>query len=327
MSNPTEKLKIRTATRTGVRPLIVFYSESGNGKTYSALLLARGLAGANGKVIMIDTESGRGELYADVPIFRNYDVISLTEPFSPARHIEALSLAQETADCIILDSGSHEWEGIGGVLDMAGENEHSSGRPGLHNWRTPKFEHSKFVAALMRSTVPLVVCLRAKYKTKQRKDDRGKTQIVKDDYTSPIQAEDFIFEATCHGEIMPDHSLRLTKWSHPKLKSCFPEEGKPVEIKHGEAIAAWCGNVSEPAKPKPIEPSAGPDLAILKKKLWDATKDKHFGDVGALEQFLWDEGFIDTTENLAGLDAKRVDQVIKMFEKKFPKSNPLTPAP
>ena len=35
---------------------------SGSGKTYSALLLAQGLGG---KIAMIDTENGSGELYSD----------------------------------------------------------------------------------------------------------------------------------------------------------------------------------------------------------------------------------------------------------------------
>jgi hypothetical protein len=89
--------------------------------------------------------------------------------------------------------------------------------------------------------------LRAKYKTRQAKEN-GKTVIVKDDHTSPIQAEDFIFEATCHGEIMPDHKFRLTKWSHPGLKDCFPKDG-PITIQTGELIAQWCKTPTGETKP------------------------------------------------------------------------------
>src|SRR6185369_4310727 len=67
-------MTIKKASRTGVKPLIGFYSESGCGKTMSGLLLARGLVGPSGKIVMIDTESGRGSLYADV-IEGGYDVL------------------------------------------------------------------------------------------------------------------------------------------------------------------------------------------------------------------------------------------------------------
>lgn len=235
---------IKPATRTGVKPLIVLYSESGCGKTYSALLLARGLAGASGKIVMADSESGRGSLYADISEIGGYETFDLAAPFTPSRYVEAVDAIEQAGAAIgIIDSGSHEWEGIGGVLDMAGDIEEKSGKAGLHCWKTPKFEHAKFVQRLLRTKIPIIVCLRAKYKSRQKKDDRGKTVIVKDEATSPIQAEDFIFEATCHAEILPNHSIILTKCSHPSLRECFPtDKTEPIGIKHGAALAKWCAS-------------------------------------------------------------------------------------
>lgn len=247
-------MQIKPATRQGVIPLISLYSESGCGKTYSSLLLARGLAGPSGKIVMVDTESRRGSLYADV-LPGGYDVLDLDAPFTPARYIEALEAAF-AADpaCVVVDSMSHEWEGMNGVCDMAAENEARSGRAGLHNWKQPKFEHAKLVQFILRSPVPLICCIRAKYKTRQKKDDKGKTVIVKDEVTSPIQAEDFIFESTCHAEILPDHSINLTKCSHPSLRTCFPEKG-PIGIQHGELLAQWCQS-----------PGKAPTATTAKKK-------------------------------------------------------------
>lgn len=249
---------IKPATRQGVKPLIVLYSESGCGKTFSALLLARGLAGAKGKIVMADSESGRGSLYADIPEIGGYETFDLAAPFSPTRYVQAIDAIEQAGAAIgIIDSGSHEWEGIGGVLDMAGEIEERSGKSGLHCWKTPKFEHAKFVQRLLRTKIPLIVCLRAKYKSRQKKDDKGKTIIVKDDTTSPIQAEDFIFEATCHAEILPNHSIILTKCSHPSLRDCFPKDRtEPIAIKHGEALAKWCASPgTSPAAPASKGPS------------------------------------------------------------------------
>lgn len=250
-------MEIRRATRQGVRPLIDLFGESGCGKTYSSLLLARGFVGPNGKICMIDTESGRGELYADV-LPGGYDVLPLQPPFSPVRYVEALNAASAAGYAIVVvDSGSHEWEGAGGVLDMAAANEERSGKSGLHNWKTPKMEHAKFVLALLQSPLPVICCLRAKFKTRQAKID-GKTSIVKDDFTSPIQSDEFIFESTMHGEIMPDHSLRVTKCSHPELRKCFPD-GKPITVEHGERLAAWCAapNGKRDCSPAPAPSAAG----------------------------------------------------------------------
>ena len=250
--------QIKPATRTGVKPLIVLYSESGCGKTYSALLLARGISGPGGKIVMGDSESGRGSLYADIPEIGGYQTFDLAAPFSPARYVEAVDAIEQAGAAIgILDSGSHEWEGIGGVLDMAGEIEEKSGKTGLHCWKAPKFEHAKFVQRLLRTKIPFIVCLRAKYKSRQKKDDRGKTVIIKDETTSPIQAEDFIFEATCHAEILPNHSIILTKCSHPSLRNCFPaDRSEPIGSKHGEALAKWCASPGgTPAAMPPGKPS------------------------------------------------------------------------
>ena len=231
--------KIVKATRIGVRPLIGLYSESGCGKTYSSLLLARGFVGPEGKIVMIDTESGRGSLYADV-LPGGYDVLQITEPFSSRAFVEAIRAVEESGAAIgIIDGASHEWEGIGGVLDQAGEIEQKTGKPGLHCWKTPKLEHAKMMLKLLQSSIPWIVCLRAKHKSRQVKDERGKSQIIKDDFTTPIQDDGFIFEMTIHGEIMADHSFRMTKASHPELARCF-EARKPITGETGRRVAMWC---------------------------------------------------------------------------------------
>ena len=270
-------MQIHQATRIHVRPLICLYGESGTGKTYSSLLLARGFVGPAGKVAMIDTETGRGSLYADV-LPGGYDVLDLDAPFSPARYIEAIEAIENSGASIgVLDSASHEWEGQGGILDIAADNEEKSGKTGLHNWKAPKFEHAKFMQRLLRAKIPWIVCVRAKYKTRQGKEN-GRTIIIKDDYTSPIQAEDFIFEMTVHGEVLQDHSFKLTKVSHPTLRTCFPESG-PIKIEHGSKLAEWCGMPAQASKttqdaPKPTPAPKTPDdpLKPLKTELWAILK-------------------------------------------------------
>jgi hypothetical protein len=270
--------QIKPATRVGINPLIVAYSESGCGKTYSALLLARGMAGPSGKIVVADSESGRASLYADV-LPGGFETFGIDAPFSPARYVEAIDAIEASGAAVgIIDSGSHEHEGPGGVLDMAMENEHRSGRAGLHNWKTPKFEHAKYVQRLLRIKIPIIICLRAKYKTRQGKDEKGKTCIIKDDYVSPIAAEDFIFEATAHFQINANHSIILTKCSHPSLRDCFPkDQTTPITIEHGKALAAWCNAAGKPTATPTTTPAS--EVEALKKELWKMLQAKLGADL------------------------------------------------
>lgn len=284
MSEPTNAVvrpngfEIKRATRTGINPLIVLYSESGCGKTFSALLMARGIAGASGKIVMGDSESGRGSLYADIPEIGGYDTFDLCAPFTSSRYCAAVDTIEASGAAVgIIDSGSHEWEGPGGVLDMAGDVEEKSGKPGLHCWKEPKLEHAKFVGRLLRTRIPFIVCLRAKYKSRQKKDERGKTVIIKDEATSPIQAEDFIFEATAHAEILANHSIIVTKCSHPALRLCFPQDKTvPLTVGNGAAIAKWC---SAPSISTPAAPSSAAKAPTDQTRKWMLKELEPYGDI------------------------------------------------
>ncbi len=300
-------LTLKPATRQGAKPLIGLYSESGCGKTYSSLLLARGMAGPNGRIALIDSESGRGSLYADV-IPGGYETAEMSAPFSPANYIAAIDMVESSGVNIgIIDSMSHEWEGIGGVLDLAAHNE-EAGKKGLQVWKQPKMEHAKLMLRLLQSRIPWIVCLRAKYKSRQEKVN-GKTEIVKDDYTSPIQADDFIFEMTAHAEILRDHTIILTKCSHPVLRDCFPENNKePLSSQHGELIAEWAkgGKTSKPQSTKP-----------LKAALWKIAGPHFHDDAKEFSQFLWDEGILTDTESLEDLPADRLLEVTEKVRSKL----------
>jgi hypothetical protein len=313
-------LQFRPATRSRRRPLIGLYGLSGSGKTLSALLLARGLVGPTGKIAMIDTETGRGSDYEDV-IPGGYDVLDLDEPFSPQHYIEAIDALVEAKPAVgIIDSVSHEWEGTGGVTEMATEIEIRSGKSGLHCWKEPKMQHARMMLKLLRTPMPVICCLRAKRKSRQVKDEKGKTVIVKDEFATPKQDGDFIFEMTVHAEVMPDHTLRVTKLGHPALAEIF-KTGEMVTIETGQKLARWCAGkevkaaASEMGRAKPLPPkteggdaadrqqsqSYHPDMHVLHKELREGlmgTKEpeawwkNHPKGIGALKESapgLWED--------------------------------------
>ena len=92
----------RKAQRKKARLRLGIAGPAGSGKTYSSLLIAFGLGG---RVAMLDTEHGSGELYADLG---DYDVATLSPPFSPDRYIEVVKEAERQGyNVLIIDSISH----------------------------------------------------------------------------------------------------------------------------------------------------------------------------------------------------------------------------
>lgn len=308
------------AVRTSAIPLIVLYSESGCGKTFSALLLARGIAGDR-PVMASDSETGRASIYADI-IPGGYTTALIEPPFTPENyiaHIEAMEKAG--AGCGVIDSGSHEWDSI---LELAGEKEEKSGKAGLHCWKEPKSRHAKFIQKLLRSKIPLIVCLRAKYKSRQKREN-GKTVIVRDDFTSPLQSEEFIFEATVHAEIMQDHTIRVTKGGHPELRKCFPENNtRPITVEDGKKVAQWIAGggpkltgAQQPSTPAKSEQQPADESKALKAQIWNHVRAHFHEDAKAFAQDAYDEGIMQDTEELGTLSISRLRQVLAAYQERI----------
>lgn len=252
------------ATRAGTKALIELHGDSGAGKTYGALLLARGLVGPDGNVFMIDTENRRGEMYAD-EIDGGYLVNQLNQPFSSARYADAIAEAEKAAGdrpaALVIDSFSHEWEGEGGVLSAANTiSEDRAKRYGSEwngsvqfgDWKLPKQAHKEMVLRMLGSKLHIICCLRAQYKSRQidRKDyekhgitAKTKSTIIRDEYLSPIQDSNFIYEMTVGIE------LRNTNCGVPILTKCpkmlLPAfDGGQITYETGAKIGAWCAGGS-----------------------------------------------------------------------------------
>lgn len=206
-------IQIAPAERAGSHVLVSFTGPSGSGKTYTALKMGRGLVGPKGRIGFLDTETGRGRLYASVTA---YDYAELTPPFSPMRHVQAISeFEAHGVDVLILDSGSHEWEGIGGCHDLA----EASNKQGLLKWTKAKAQHKRFVAKLLSSRMHIIVCLRAREKFTQGKDAETGRDVILNTGFHEIQERNFIFEMTVSVLLLPGGRKIVTK---------CPEELVPV---------------------------------------------------------------------------------------------------
>lgn len=218
--------QIKKATRKAIPAIICLYGKSGGGKTYSALKLAQGLVGKD-RICLIDTENGRASHYADE---FDFDIIDLEPPFSPARYIQAIKTAQDNGyKAIVIDSISHEWEGIGGCLEMA------EGKTGLQAWAKPKEQHRKMMNMLLQSKSHIIFCARAKDNLEQVKVN-GKTEIVNHGLM-PIQEKNFPFEMLI--------TLKMQDKGKVVIEKCIKGLEESLKINgyinenHGKIIADW----------------------------------------------------------------------------------------
>lgn len=186
-------LNIRKAERAGARLVIGLAGVSGSGKTYTALQLAWGLAnGDANKVGLLDTENRRGSLYADIlkdkgGNIHRFLIGDLDAPFSPQRYIDAILEFQAAGvEVLVIDSVSHEWNGLGGVLSIVDGFEKS-----ITGWKKGKPEHKRFMNVLLQSDMHIIVCIRASQKT-DWKDPKNPRALG----IMPVQQEEFMFEMT-----------------------------------------------------------------------------------------------------------------------------------
>lgn len=238
--------------------LISLAGVSGSGKTYSALLLAAGLAG-KGSGGFLDTENGRGSMYADSPgiqaaLPNGYEIAEMREPFSPSRYSDAVEeFEKHGCKALVIDSMTHEWEGHGGCSDIA-ENNKLKGMP---NWSKAKMEHKRMMNHLLASGMHLIFCLRAREKIAIVKDSNGKEQFVPKGI-QPIQEKNFAFEMTL--------SLLLEEGTHRPIVTKCPEpllhlfEGNQALVtkQMGEKLRGW----ADGAAPVTADPQALAEQAL-----------------------------------------------------------------
>lgn len=199
--------EFRPAVRENVPLLIGLAGGTGSGKTYSAMTLAKGMAG-NKRFAVIDTENGRALHYAEL---FEFDHARLDAPFRPDRYAEAIVAADQGGyPVIVVDSMSHEWAGDGGCLDWHEEEMRGQDTRKLLAWIKPKMAHKQMVTRLLQVNAHVILCFRAEPKVEVGKDKDGKTAIIpKQTLTGldgwiPVSEKNLPFELTASFLLMAD---------------------------------------------------------------------------------------------------------------------------
>jgi hypothetical protein len=260
-------MQLQKASRKKVKLRLNISAPSGAGKTYSALLLAKGLVGDWQKVAVIDTENESASLYDHLGEF---NTLPLAPPFTPERYREAIKACISAGmECIILDSSSHEWNGPGGCIDLnekLAQSKYKGNTWSAWNEITPR--HDAFVQELLQAPAHIITCTRSKMETVMNDAKKVVKVGMKD-----IQRDGWEYELTV--------SLNIERESHKAIASKDRTELfeglDPFIITEetGIKIKEWCDRGIKPLVPaltdinlnKIIDRIKAGELAIYQKTL------------------------------------------------------------
>lgn len=220
-------------------------SVSGGGKTYSSLLIAKGLVGEWEKVYVIDGENNSADFYSDLG---GYNVVPMTPPFSPERYVQAIEYCEKQgAEVIIIDSFSQCWEGEGGILSLADQ----LGGQYQTAWKqlTPRYE--KLKQKIILSKCHMITTTRRKQDYDMVKDQNGKTKVVKVGLKE-ITREGWEYELTINLELDTNHNATASK----DRTQLFPSQVSFIPTEQtGKLIQDWCNKGIEPIALPPTTPA------------------------------------------------------------------------
>ncbi len=222
------EFKIETAKREHSKLRVGFFGPSGSGKTMSALRFAKGLTGDYGKVVVLDTEQGSAQLYANLGPFK---CCSLSKPFYPGRYVEAIKYleAQQDIEVIIIDSISHEWEGEGGCLDI---HTRAGGR--FQDWSKVTPLHNRFINSIIECSKHVIVTGRTK--SDYAIDTDGKKTSVSKVGLKSVMRDGFEYELTMSFRLNQDHYAIADK----DRTDIFKDESYfLIDETIGERVALW----------------------------------------------------------------------------------------
>lgn len=207
---------------------------SGSGKTWGALTIATSFGG---KIAVIDTEHGSASLYSDR---FNFDVMELKGDFAPEKYIAGIKGAQNLGyDVIIIDSLSHEWEGIGGCLDIQNK---LGGR--YTDWLKVTPRHDALIQTILGCNMHVIATMRTKAEYIIEKNQNGKDAPRKVG-TAPKQRDGLEYEFTAVFNLSQQHMASVSK----DRTSLFDGRDFMLDALVGELLIDWIDNgVTEPTE-------------------------------------------------------------------------------
>ena len=213
------------ATKTKSKLRLALTGTAGSGKSLGSLLIAKGLGG---RIAMIDTENGSGNVYSDIC---DYDICNLSAPYDPRKYIQCIHEAEKLGnDIIIIDSISHESNGEGGCLDLH-TRECASGKGNSFTaWSKITPLHNLFVQALTASPCHIIATIRSKTDHVINES----RQVIKVGL-APVQRDNIEYEFSTVFDISMAHLATVNK----DRTGLFPDTPFEITPDIGAKLRKW----------------------------------------------------------------------------------------
>ena len=263
----------KKATKQIVKLKLAVTGPSGSGKTYSALRLARGIVGDQGKIAYLDTENRSASLYSDK---FDFDVCSVEPPFSDhSKFTQPIQFAvREGYDIVVIDSASHFWEGI---LDYKTKLDRRGGSS-YTNWADAGEHFKDIIDAILQSNIHVIVCLRSKMdyvleENRKRKMEPRKVGLA------PIMRDGIEYEFTTVFDLDIKHSANASK----DRTGLFADKFFLITEDTGKELVEWMSSGAAPAEPEVADEIAESETVSKIEQAWKALKKNDDGIAGALK--------------------------------------------
>lgn len=233
-------MTFKKATKEQAKARLALIGPSGSGKTYTALIVARELAGKKGKIAVIDSERGSASKYADL---FSFDVVEMDE-HSPDDYIKVIGEAEAGRyDVLVIDSMTHEWAGKHGALELHSRaTERSKSKNSFTAWMEITPKHNRFLDTILGFNGHVIGTMRTKTAYIMEEGEDGK-QKPKKIGTNPIQREGVEYEFDIVAEMDLANNLVVSKTRCPALSGVVLEKPGPD---FGKTILAWCSTGEVP---------------------------------------------------------------------------------
>lgn len=217
-------LEFKPATREASFARIALSGPSGAGKTYTGLALATALSD---RVAVIDSERGSASKYVGLNGWQ-FDTVT-PDSFSPLSLVDLLGVAAGAEyGCVLVDSFSHYWMGVDGMLEQADRRAH--GTNSFSGWKEVRPEERRMIDALVAYPGHVVVTMRSKTEYVIEENERGKKAPRKVGM-KPEQREGIEYEFDVVGDMDLDNTLTVVKSRiHTLAKAVIPMPGDELAV-------------------------------------------------------------------------------------------------
>lgn len=247
------------ATRESILLRAALCGPTGSGKTKTAMIIGSRMVEklGTGPLYVIDSENRSALRYAYSPRsrtgYRFKHVPMPEDDYSPAAYMAALDYCEaQGAGVIVIDSLSHAWNGINGVLEQVDSVTMSSRTKNSFSegWKAMTPVQNRLVQRIIGASCHVLFTMRAKVDWVVQENERGKKEPVKVGL-APVQREGLDYEPDLFFDMtVPDNHLIVSKSRCDRIAP--GEVVKRPGPEFADVIIEWIADAEPPERARTL---------------------------------------------------------------------------